>query len=272
MTLTFVGLGLGDEKDITTRGLEVIKKADLIFLEHYTSILGIEPTKLEKKYKKQIILADRTLVEQNAEQILEPAKTKSVAFLVVGDPFGATTHTDLFIRAKQAGIDVHVVHNASIMNAIGIVGLELYKYGKTTSIVFPEKGWIVQTHYDSIKENKDRGLHTLCLLDIKMKEARKTDLRDSALTGKQVEAQQPRFMTVNEALHNLLAIEAERKEGVVTKDTLVVGVARIGQDDQLIKAGTVKELLDADFGEPLHSLIVPGKLHFMEEEMLQFWK
>lgn len=37
--LYLVGLGLGDVKDITVKGLEVVKKAKFVFLEAYTSIL-----------------------------------------------------------------------------------------------------------------------------------------------------------------------------------------------------------------------------------------
>ena len=176
MTLTLIGLGLGDSKDITLKGLEAIQKADKVFLEHYTSILSCSKEDLEKEYDKDIILASRDIVEQDAQQILEPAKTSNVCFLVVGDPFGATTHSDLFLRAKELNIPVEVIHNASILNAIGVVGLELYKFGKTPSIVFPEEGWKVETHYDVIKQNKELGLHTLCLLDIKVSEPSKESL------------------------------------------------------------------------------------------------
>ena len=34
-----VGIGLFDEKDITVKGLEIVKKADRVFLEYYTSII-----------------------------------------------------------------------------------------------------------------------------------------------------------------------------------------------------------------------------------------
>jgi diphthamide biosynthesis methyltransferase len=47
--LYIIGLGLGDEKDITLRGLEAIKSCDALFLEAYTSILpGISKSKLVK--------------------------------------------------------------------------------------------------------------------------------------------------------------------------------------------------------------------------------
>jgi diphthine synthase len=43
-------LGLGDEKDITVRGLEAVKKCNKIYLEAYTSILGVKKEKLVRFY------------------------------------------------------------------------------------------------------------------------------------------------------------------------------------------------------------------------------
>lgn len=34
-----VGLGLGSVKDITVKGLEIVKNCDVVYLEMYTSIL-----------------------------------------------------------------------------------------------------------------------------------------------------------------------------------------------------------------------------------------
>lgn len=76
----------------------------------------------------------------------------------------ATTHTDLVVRAKQIGVDVEVVHNASVMNAVGVCGLQLYRYGETVSIPFFAETWRPDSFYDKIKSNRDLGLHTLCLL------------------------------------------------------------------------------------------------------------
>jgi diphthine synthase len=56
------------------------------------------------------------------------------------------------------------------MNAIGATGLQLYTFGQTVSIVFWEENWRPDSFYHKIKQNRDIGLHTLCLLDIKMKE------------------------------------------------------------------------------------------------------
>ncbi len=77
---------------------------------------------------------------------------------------------DLYLRAKTLGVKVEVIHNASIMNAIGCCGLQLYTFGQTVTIVFFEKNWRPDSFYDKIKVNRNAGLHTLCLLDIKMKE------------------------------------------------------------------------------------------------------
>jgi len=259
-----IGLGIGDPKDITLKGIEAIKSAEHVFLEYYTSIIATSVEEMEKFYGKKITVADRTLVENNAEIILEPALRTNVAFLVIGDVFGATTHSDLFLRAKMKGVDVKIINNASIMNVIGNTGLELYKFGKTTSIVFDDDGWLPETPYDVIKDNKKRGLHTLCLLDIKVAEPSKENLRRG------INKPEPaRFMTVNKALEILKKIEDKRKENIISEDTLVVGMARLGSEHELMKAGKLKDIVKMDFGAPLHSLIIPGELHEMEEEMIK---
>lgn len=252
MTLYLIGLGLGNEKGITVKALEILRKAKFVYLETYTSKLNCNVEELEQFYGKKIILADRNMVENNADEILEKAKTNGVAFLVAGDIFSATTHHDLRLRAIKAEIKVEIVNNVSIMTAVGITGLDLYKFGRTTTIVFPEPNFFPETPYDVIKMNLANGLHTLCLLDIK--------------------ADRKMYMDVNEALHLLLVIEEKRKEKVVNEETKVIGCARLGSDKQLIKFGTINQLLNFDFGEPLHALIIPGKLHFMEEEVLEIYK
>ena len=58
-------------------------------------------------------------------------------------PRRATTHTDLELRARGQGIPVRVIHNASIMNAVGACGLQLYRFGEAVSIVFFTGGlWV----------------------------------------------------------------------------------------------------------------------------------
>lgn len=38
--LYIIGLGLGDEKDITLKGLEAVKKCSQVYMEAYTSLLS----------------------------------------------------------------------------------------------------------------------------------------------------------------------------------------------------------------------------------------
>jgi diphthine synthase len=76
-------------------------------------------------------------------------------------------------------------------------------------------------------------------------------------------------MSANEAMRVLLEVEKKRDEKVFTEETLCIVLAKVGSFDYVMKAGKVGELLDMDFGVPPHTLIVPGKLHFMEEEYLE---
>lgn len=170
MVLYLIGLGLCDEKDVSLRGLEAIKRCERVYLEAYTSVLLCDVSRLEELYGRPVIVADREMVENEADDILEGAKEADIAFLVVGDPFGATTHSDLQLRAAAAGVPVRVIHNASVMNAIGACGLQLYRFGEAVSIVFFTESWRPDSFYDRIAANQAAGLHTLCLLDIKVKE------------------------------------------------------------------------------------------------------
>ncbi|XP_064605498.1 diphthine methyl ester synthase-like [Liolophura sinensis] len=267
--LYLVGLGLGDAKDITFKGLEVVKRAKRVYLEAYTSILTVGKDALEEFYGREVILADRDMVETEADVILEGAQSDDIAFLVVGDPFGATTHTDLTLRAREKGIQFRVIHNASILNAVGCCGLQLYNYGETVSIVFWTESWRPDSFYHKIASNRRQGLHTLCLLDIKVKEQSIENL----MKRKKV-YEPPRFMTVNQAAEQLLEIvERKTKEGItdlaLAKDTVCVGLARVGAETQQIVVRTLHGMTSAHLGGPLHSLVIPGHMHPLEMDMLK---
>ena len=104
--LYLIGIGLNDEKDISVKGLEAVKKCEAVYLESYTSKLSCSVETLEKFYGKRIIIADRDLVEKKAEMtILKDTKEKDTALLVIGDVFGATTHIDLLLRAKKEKVE-----------------------------------------------------------------------------------------------------------------------------------------------------------------------
>ena len=273
MVLYLIGLGLCNEKDITIRGLEYIKQSDYVYMEYYTSILGIYSTKLEDYYGKKIILADREMIEIGFDkEILEKAKSSKVSLLVVGDPFSATTHIDLYLRCIHEGVKVEVVNNASILNSIGITGLSLYRFGETVSIPFFTEKWRPYSFYDKICRNYKNDLHTLILLDIKVKEISEENLAK----GKKI-YEPPRFMTVNQALEELLEASknsenVQENKGLINEENLCYGVARIGSESQIVKAGKIKDIIKFDFGKPLHSVVLCAKtLSSIEKEVVEFY-
>ncbi len=252
MTLYLIGLGLGDEKDISIKGLEAVKQCAKLYLENYTSILQCSVSQLEKLYGKKVQVVGREFCEQGADKLVQEGKKQDIALLIVGDPFSATTHTEIFKSAKKTGVPIIVINNASILTAIGITGLQLYKFGKTTSLPFPEEQPNVETPYLVLGENQKMGLHTLILLDLRPEE--------------------DKFVTVNQALEALEQMEKRKKNRLIHPDLLVIGCARLGSKDFLVKSGKLKYLKKFDFGKSPHCLIIPGKLHFAEEEMLEEWK
>ncbi len=250
-------------QDITLKGLRAVQKCSAVYLEAYTSILGVPRARLEEAWSIKIEEAPRELVESEIEPILERARHEDIAMLVVGDPFGATTHCDLLARARQLGVTTHVVHNASIMNAIGCCGLQLYRFGETISIPFFSQTWRPDSFYAKVAANRRAGLHTLALLDIKVREPTMISLAK----GKP-EYLPPRYMSIRQAIEQLLAVEAERAEGVCPAEARAIGVARVGAPDQQVVTGTLAELRTVDFGTPLHSLVLIGSAGVDEEELL----
>jgi len=242
---------LYDERDLSLRGLEEIRDADSVFAELYTSLMPeLSIQKLEELVGKRVsVVSRRTLEEEGGQLILQEAEEGKAALLVPGDPLIATTHVDLRIRAEKRGIKTRVIHGASIVSAtIGLSGLQNYKYGRSVTIPFPEEGFTSETPYRVIMQNRKMGLHTLCFLDIKAKEKR--------------------YMTVSDGLETLLATEKQKRKQVITPDTLVIGIARAGSKEPTVKAGYVGEVMKQNFGAPPHTLVFPGKLHFMETEAL----
>jgi diphthine synthase len=247
--LVFVGLGLDDEKGISLKGLEEMKAAREVFIELYTNLMpNFSIKNFENITGKQIrVLLRHNLEEENGALILNAAENGKTVFLIPGDPFIATTHIALRLEAQKRGIKTRIIHGSSIISAImGLSGLQNYKFGKTVTIPFGDN--LSETPYKVICQNKSLGLHTLCLLDIK--------------------ADERRFLRINEALSLLLEIERKNKLGIITEESLVVGVARAGSDVPVLKADSVQQILSYDFGEPPQSLIFPGDLHFTEVEAL----
>jgi diphthine synthase len=247
--LYFIGLGLYDEKDISLKGIEALRKVDVVYAEFYTAnLFGTTLSALKFMIGKDITVLSRSGVEEE-NIVLKTAEEKDVGFLTAGDPLIATTHTDMMIEAHKKGIETTVIHASSILSAApGLAGLQAYKFGKVTTVPFPEENYFPHSPYMAIKVNMEYNAHTLVLLDIR--------------------ADENRYMTVNEGLEYLLKVEEERKEGTITEDTIAVGIARAGSNKPFVRAGKIKNLIKEDFGGPLHCLIIPGELHFMEAEYL----
>ncbi len=246
--LVFVGLGLHDEKGITLRGLEEARAADVVFAEFYTSaLLGTRLAAVETLVGKPIRRLSREQVEA-AIVILDAAKDHRVALLVAGDPMVATTHVDLRIRAAATGISTRIVHGVSIQSAAaGALGLQAYKFGRTTTVPFPAHGFHPTSPLDPIRENRRAGLHTLVLLD----------LREDGT-----------FLDPKEAIASLLEMAKAVSASEFGPDTLVCVLSQVGSPEARIVSGRAADLTKKDLGPPLHCLVVPGALHFLEKDAL----
>ncbi|RDI71059.1 diphthine synthase [Halopelagius longus] len=243
--LTFIGLGLYDERSITVEGRDALREADRAYAEFYTSkLLGATVDELESHHGVDIEVLGREGVEQRPEEMLDAAETEDVAFLTAGDTMISTTHVDLRLRAVERGIETRVVHGVTAQSAAsGLSGLQNYRFGKAVTLPFPyahgAEG-VPQSVVDSIEANRERGLHTLVYLDIK--------------------ADRDEYMTAQFAAGELASD---------WKDVLGVVVARAGSPDPVVAADRLSALADREFGDPLHMLLVPGDLHHVEADAVR---
>jgi len=248
--IIFVGLGLYDYQDMSLKGLQELKSADQVFAEFYTAKLGsFHQSIFEKMIGKSIRVLSREETEKG-DVVLKEALDKTVVFLTCGDPMIATTHVDLRLRAIKKGILTKIIHSSSIVTAApGLLGLQNYKFGRTTTIPFPEKYFFPTSPYDVIEENKRIGLHSLVLLDI--------------------QAEKNQYMTANEGLDLLLKMEEKLNRHLFSPKSVACVVARAGASDSLAAADQIGALQPRQFGPPLHTIVIPGNLHFMEVEALE---
>ncbi len=236
-------IGLGISGDLTLRGKELAKKCDEVYAEVYTGILQRNwIKKIEKTIKKKIIVIWREILE--SDFIVQKAKEKNIALLVVGDPLAATTHYIHLQDAKHAGIKIEIVHNSSIFIAApGKAGLQYYKFGKTATLAYWRKNYEPVSALEIIKENLKTGLHTLLLLDLD-----KTRPMDAKTAFTQIE-------------------RMETKLGMKIVNELIV-LRRVGWKDEKIFYGKISKLKKMNLGYAPFCFIIPGKLHFIEKENL----
>ncbi len=245
--LTIIGLGLYSELDLTLKAIEEAKSSDKVYIELYTSKWYGDIKNLEKIIGKEVIELKRRDLEEESGKILKEAKPQKIAILIQGDPLVQTTHLSLLEEAKKLGIKTKVIHNASIISAIAETGLHSNKFGRYVTIPFPEKtkGQLPESVFEAINENRKRGLHTLCLLD--------------------VVAEEDRYMTVNQCLSILL-------EGkVVTKESKIVIFAKAGSDNPLITYDTVRNLIEKNIEYTPAVITIPGELHYTEKDFLDIY-
>jgi diphthine synthase len=250
--LTFVGLGLYDERSITVEGREAIRSADRVFAEFYTSKLaGASVQSLESYHDTDIEVRDRPGVESDPEPILDAAEDSECVFLTAGDTMISTTHVDLRLRAAERDIETRVVHGTTAeAAAASLTGLQNYRFGKATTLPFPYAhgaDGVPGSVLDTIADNRERGLHTLVYLDIKV---------GTGPSG--IDPDHEEYMTADYAAE-LLAEEL---------DCVGCVVARAGSPDPVVAADRLDALADRTFGDPLHLLVIPGDLHVLEHDAL----
>lgn len=94
---------------------------------------------------------------------------------------------------------MRVMHNASIISAVGCCGLQVYRFGEVVSVPLWTEKWRPDSWYSKILANRRAGLHTLVLVDIKVKERSEENiLKDRKIY------EPPRFMTIKECVEQLL--------------------------------------------------------------------
>ena len=254
--LTFIGLGLWDERSVTVEGQEALRAADRVFAEFYTSRLaGTTVEDLAAHHGVNIEVRDRAGVEQDPTAILEAAAEEDVAFLTAGDTMISTTHVDLRVRAAERGIDTRVIHGVTAQSAASsLTGLQNYRFGKAITLPFEYAhgaDGTPQSVIDGIEANRKRGLHTLVYLDIKV--------AGSSPAGP-AEGEPDEYMTAD---HAAAALARDWDE-----EAIGVAVARAGSPEPVVAADTLTALGERDFGAPLHMLVIPGELHHLEAEAL----
>ena len=245
--LWFVGLGISGTRSIPIEVVKIIQKADFVYLESFTSpIYKQQEEEIKNIVSGSFKIAKRWLVE-DGQEILKASKSSTVVLLSYGDPYIATTHIELRTRAKLEKIETNTIHSASaITSMIGEAGLQFYKVGRIITIMNEKKSVI--TPYTSIFKNLIQGLHSVILLEYNQDENY--------------------FLDPKDAISSLMDVEKEQKRNVVNNDTFAIVASRIGFKTQKITSGKFSNLLKVDFGEPPHSIIITGKLHFTESDAI----
>ena len=246
--LWFVGLGISGISELSDNTISIIKNADTVYLESFTSpISETEKEQLANMCDGEFKIAKRWLVEDGNE-ILENAKNREVVLISYGDPYIATTHLELKTRAVTDKIETKTIHSSSIVSSlIGEIGLQYYKVGKILTIMNDPKSMI--TPYNTISNNLLSKMHSVILLEYN---------EDKSF-----------FLDPQDALSLLLDAEKIQNGKIISLDTFAIIASRIGKSDQNITSGKISNLIKKEFGNPPHTIIIPGSLHFTESNAVK---
>ena len=246
--LWFIGLGISGISELSDNTISVIKNADIVYLESFTSpISETEKEQLANMCDGEFKIAKRWLVEDGNE-ILENAKKREVVLISYGDPYIATTHLELKTRAVTDKIETKTIHSSSIVSSlIGEIGLQYYKVGKILTVMNDPKSMI--TPYNTISNNLLSKMHSVILLEYN---------EDKSF-----------FLAPQDALSLLLDAEKIQNGKIISLDTFVIIASRIGKSDQNITSGKISNLIKKEFGNPPHTIIIPGSLHFTESNAVK---
>lgn len=241
-------MGLHGHRGMSLRALDACRAADSIFLERYTSPTQIDMDELAETLGREVRVLSREDLEEGGF-LFEECLSSNVVLLSPGDPLIATTHMSILLEARRRGAKTRVLHAASVYSAaIGQSGLHTYKFGKSATIT-SGRDFVPYSAYDCIMENKQRGCHTLLLL------------QDDVDSGER--------LSVAEALDLLDRMERARGEGIITESSWVLVLSGLESPTKKVFAGRFDEARREHFtGQPT-VLIVPGKLHFAEKEALE---
>lgn len=248
-SLVFVGAGLSGAQSMSLEALEAVKTADHVFLESYTTYIDKSFTaELEALTGIKPLEIGRREVEEG-RMLLDAARSGKAILIAGGESMSATTHISLRIDAARQGISTHVIFAPSIFNAApSMLGLHLYKFGRTVSIPRFGENYRPASPLRLIESNLNAGAHSLVLLD--------------------VDAEQHYFMTPGEAFGEILEMCRHIQSDRIGIATLACTVSRAGRRDGVTAAGSIARLLSLDYGSPPHCIVIPARLHFQEAEAL----
>jgi len=249
--LLFVGTGIDGVRGLSLAAIDELDRCDVVYAERFTSSLSERDIdELAKIIKKPVSVVSRWYIEDGRE-ILENAASRSVALVTYGDPLIATTHAELRTRAVKKSIKTKVMHSASgIFAAIGEIGLQFYKFGRAATIMSDFQS--ARSVYNAIYENLLNGNHSLVL----------TEFRGDGQGD-------PFFLDPPSAIRSLVEIENDRRLGIILPETFGIVASRVGTASQAILSGALSSLQTRDCGQGPHSIIIPGALHFVEQESIE---